>query len=349
MRATGALLMVLLASPALAQKDALFGSGKPVVTREEDLDRRFAKTKLARGLGNGTEDEHCAQLLLAMLTVLAEAGPTLHARDESFTVDPGLLAALESQVSSGRFPAAAYVAAMVRRVLIDRKLPDEWFAVAEALKARAAAEGRADALDLGKLRFLNEGLRPIDSMYFTLPLLRERYELEVKRANSAVVDDVAREFRDAYLDREVAWGGLTFLDAGVAKKDKSRKKRLAKDEDPDTVIAILEWDPPQPNQHQLMVYATPKVPPVMVYAKLAPQQFLDITRLPRGSRMLVRGRFWEMNRSVTEVEVRNALLFKDPIWPRGFMLANPEAVNRCPYSVNDLTGTAPRQPGGFSH
>ena len=44
----------------LAQADVLFGTGQPAVFKEEELDRRFLKSKVNRALINGTQDPNCA-------------------------------------------------------------------------------------------------------------------------------------------------------------------------------------------------------------------------------------------------------------------------------------------------
>mgnify|MGYP000399682798 CR=1 FL=1 len=89
-------------------------------------------------------------------------------------------------------------------------------------------------------------------------------------------------------------------------------------------------------------------PPVKIIAKLAPKQFSDLEKAARGQRMMVRGQFWEMNRDVTEVEVRDAVLFEDRDW-YGAMLADPNVIAACPAAINELTGVGPAQPGGFKH
>lgn len=342
MRLGAALLLLLTASASWGQKQYFFGSGKPPLFKEEETDRRLLRSRLGRALEQGTQDPHCAQLLAGLLTVLAEVGPTLHQRDENFTVDPVLLQAVHAQLSTPRFPASAYLAAMVRRVLIDGKLPGGWLATAESLNQAALI------IDLGKLRFMKQGPRPIDSFLFTLPALRARYELEVLRATSAATHDVKAEFRDTYLDREVAWGGATLLDVELTDPPPKGKKPPPAEE-PEAVIALLEWEPPSPQENQLTLFVTKKPPPVKIIAKLAPRQFVDLSAIPRGKRMLVRGRFWEMNHAVTEVEIRDALLFEDRNFSQGVVLADPSAVARCPLAVNELSGLAPRQPGGFRH
>lgn len=334
---------LLVCGHSLAQKEHFFGTGKPPVFREEDLDRRLARSKVGRMLEKGTDDPNCMQLIGGLLTVLAEIGPTLHKRDENFTVDPHLLHAVNAQLTTPRFPAAQYLAAMVRRVLIDKRLPDSWLATAEAVNPKV------QIIDVGKLRFLNDGLKPVDSFLFTLPALRERYDIEVVRATSAATHDVSAEFRDTYLDRDVAWGGAYLIDAGLTAKPKRKKGKKPLDDEPETVVALLEWIPPDPNAGQLQIFEMKKPKPVKIVARLAPRQFVDLARIPKGKRMLVKGRFWEMNRTVTEVEIRDALLFEERDFSQGVLLADPNAVMMCPAAVNELSGLAPQQPGGFRH
>jgi hypothetical protein len=350
------LLVALCSTSAVAQKEKIFGNGKPLVFREEGRDRQFAKTKFAQALISGTDDPNCVQLLGGMLTVLAEIMPVLHTKDANFTLDPTLLQAVQVQlgspngvaqvgynmVTTPRFPAIDYLQSMVRRVLIDKRLPDEWLATAEAIN------GTVEIIDIGKLKMANENLKLIDSGYFTLPVLRDRYEIEVLRANSAVTTDVAAEFRDSYLDREVAWANVLLVDTGI----KGQKKYFKGKKVPpgmEELGAIMQWTPPDPNAGKIMYQQVKKPPPVMVLVHLAAHQYIDLEKVPRGKRMLVKGRFWEMNQTVTEVEVKDALLFEDRDWSNGVVLADPNAVAQCPFAINDLNGTAPVQPGGFRH
>jgi hypothetical protein len=343
------LALVLFALPAHAQKDVFFGNGKGVVFKETDTDRRFAKTRIAKALSAGTEDPNCVQLLGGLLTALAEAMPYLHKKDENFMVDPYVLDAVNTQLSNPRFPGTAYYASMVRRVLIDQRVPDAWLATAEQLNSTVRI------IDLGKLRLANENFKPIDSFLFTLPALRDRYELEVLRANSAVTTDVAGNFRDTYIDHSVAWSGAYLVDAATmgeppAKGKGKKKAPPAPAPGMEELGAILRWDPPDPNAGQLNIMGKAEKPnPVKIIAKLAAKQYIDLEKVPRGKRLIVRGRFWEMNKTVTEVEVRDVLLFEDRDFSQGILLADPAAVAACPLAINELTGTAGTQPGGFRH
>lgn len=118
-----ALALGLLAMPAVAQPEFFFGTGQDPVFREEDMDKRFAKTRLNRALREGTQDANCAQVVGAMFTLLGETGALFHKRDENFMLEPVLVQALSTQLVSQRFPGNAFFVAMVRRVLIDKKLP----------------------------------------------------------------------------------------------------------------------------------------------------------------------------------------------------------------------------------
>lgn len=334
-------VVALLSAPAWAQKEALFGDGKPPVFREEDMDRRFKRSMFAKMLTEGSTDNGCVQLLGGMFTVLAEIAPTIHARDEKFLLDPVLVQAVNTQLSTPRFPAMAYLVSMLRRVQIDKRLPDEWLATAQSIN------NQVRIIDMAKLKLINESIKPIDSFYFTLPVLKDRYFIEVAQANSTVTTDVANDFRDTYLDREVAWGAVKLVDTGLKARTSMKKSKepLGAQE----VGAVMLWVPPDPNAGRLVFQAPKPPPPVTLYVHLAPRQFIDMDKVPRGKRMLVKGRFWEMNRSVTEVEVRDALLFEDRDFSKGVILADPNAVASCPAAVNELTGIAPNQPGGFKH
>ncbi|MBN1207550.1 MAG: hypothetical protein JXB05_21960 [Myxococcaceae bacterium] len=336
-----ALALGLLSLPASAQ---LFSPGAPPVFKEEDLDRRFAKSKVHAVLLKGTHDPNCVQVVGGLLTLLGETAPYFHKRDENFYLDPALIQALNLQLSNARFPGTTYFVSMVRRVLIDRKLSQEWLGTATALSPYYPV------MDLSKLRFLAEGVKPVDSFLLTLPVLRERYTVEVVKANSAAASTAEGMFRDAYIDRDVVFGGLEFIDAAMEKKKKPKKRRgVPVEEEPPAMIARLVWYPPDPNAGRINPFGIPTQKPkgVNVTARLAEKQFLNIDQVPKGSRMLVRGRLWEYKKGITQVEVRDALLFEDRDWSQGALLADPNATAACPVAFNDLTGIAPTQPGGF--
>lgn len=338
-----ALALTLVSPPAAAQ---LFNPGAPPEFKDSELDKRFAKSKIHQALQNGTKDANCAQLVGGLLTLLAESGPYIHKRDENFYLDPYLVNAMNTQMSNARFPGNAYFVAMIRRVLIDRKLPKDWLDTANALAPFYPA------MDLGKLTFLSEGVKPVDSFLFTLPVLRERYVTEVVRANSTGATTAEGVFRDSYIDREVVFGGMEFIDAGLEKKKKPKKKKRGEPvepEEPPAMIARLVWYPPDPNASSISMFGAPVEKPkgVNIIARLADKQYVNLDQVPRGSRMLVRGRLWEYKKGITEVEIRDALIFLDQDWSQVPVLVDPNAVAACPAAVNELSGTAPVQPGAF--
>jgi len=345
-----AALALLLSLPAAAQgTEPLFSQGKPPVFKEADKDRRFGRSRFARGLVAGTEHPGCVQLYGGLLTVLAEMGPLVHKRDENLFVEPNLWAAAGTQLSTPGFPAQAYLLHMMRRVLIDGKLPEPWLRTAEALNQKV------QIIDLGRLRYMKDGLRPVDSWGFTLEALVQAHETYVGRANGLAATEAVGRFRDTFLDREVAWGGLAFKDVGpeITPQPKKKAKKGApppEPEEPPQMVAHLVWFPPDPNAGKLNLFggATPP-PPRQITVKLLPEQYVDLQRIPVGSRVMVRGRFWEMSADLMTYEVREGLLFMDRDFSRGLVLADPAAVASCPEAVNELSGAAPQQPGGFAH
>jgi hypothetical protein len=345
-----AALALLLALPAAAQEqDPLFSQGKPPVFKEADQDRRFARSRFARGLVTGTDHPACVQLYGGLFTVLAEMGPLVHKRDENLYVEPNLWNAVGTQLSTPGFPGQAYLLNMMRRVLIDGKLPEPWLRTAEALNQKVRV------IDLGRLRYMKDGLRPIDSWGFTLDALVAAHETYVGRANGLAAAEAVGRFRDTFLDREIAWGGLAFKDVGPEVKPVTKRKGKkapppTETEAPPTLVAHLVWFPPDPNAGRLNLFgAAQPPPPRQITVKLLPEQYVDLQRIPVGSRVMVRGRFWEMSDDQMAFEVREGLLFMDRDFSRGVVLADPATVAACPEAVNELAGVAPQQPGGFAH
>ncbi|QAT86295.1 hypothetical protein EJ065_4752 [Corallococcus coralloides] len=343
-RALFALSVGLLSTPALAQKEFFFGTGEPPVFREADMDKRFLRSRVNQALVQGTSDANCAQLVGALLTIVGESAPYLHKRDENFYLDPVLIQALGTQLSTPRFPANMYLVSMMRRVLIDKRLPPEWMQTAVALAPYYPP------LDLSKLRFIADGVKPADSFFFTLPAMLERYDLEVLKANTTAASVADAKFRDDYLDKEVAFAGLEFIDAKL-EKPKKKKSKKGPPPEPPALVARLVYYLPDPGNDGLLTglnYGKPKArPAVTITARLKEDQYTPLTQLPKGARVLLRGRFWEYRKQLKELEVRDAYLFQDRDWAQNPALADPNAVASCPLAFNDLTGTAPVQPGGF--
>jgi hypothetical protein len=338
-----ALALGLLSMPAVAQPELFFGNGQDPVFREEDMDKRFAKTRLNQALRQGTQDPNCAQVVGAMFTLLGETGALFHKRDENFMLEPVLVQALSTQLVNQRFPGNAFFVAMVRRVLIDKKLPPEWLVTAQALAPYYPA------IDLAKLRFLSDGVKPLDSFLLTLPVLRERYNEDVVRATSVAASTAEALFRDNYLDHELAFSGLEVVDV---KLEKPKKKRLKKGEEPEKpyMVARLVWvepETPSEAQYEFQFGKPRKRTKVDITAKLAESQYVDLNKLLRGTKVLLRGRFWEYKKGITFIEMRDALVFPERDWTKVSGLVDPIALEACPLAVNDLTGLAPLQPGAF--
>jgi hypothetical protein len=345
-RALIALSAGLLSTPALAQKEFFFGTGEPPVFREADMDKRFLRSRVNQALVTGTNDANCAQLVGALLTVVGESAPYLHRRDENFYLEPALIQALNTQLSTPRFPANMFLVSMMRRVLIDKKLPAEWMQTAVAMAPYYPP------LDLAKLRFIADGVKPVDSFFLTLPALLERYDVEVVKANAMAASVADAKFRDDYLDKEVAFAGLEFVDAKLDQPKKQRGKKAPPPEPP-AMVARLTFALPDPSSEGLLAgfqaygkRQKPK-PMVTITARLKDDQYTELNTLPKGARVLLRGRFWEYRKQLKELEVRDAYLFQDRDWAQGAALADPNAIAQCPLAFNDLTGTAPVQPGGF--
>ncbi|HLL02861.1 MAG TPA: hypothetical protein VK539_19925 [Myxococcaceae bacterium] len=338
-----ALVLGLLPLPAVAQ---LFNPGAPPVFKEEEMDRRFKRSKVHQVLMQGTRDPNCEQLVGGLLTLLGETSVYLHKRDENFYLDPMLVQALNGQMSNQRFPGSAYFISMVRRVLIDRKLSQDWLDTAVVMSQASAPQ-----IDVSKLRFLADGIKPVDSFLLTLPMLRERYEVEVLRANATAASTAEAVFRDTYIDRDVVFGGLEFIDAAMEKKKKP-KRGAPVDNEPPALIARLVWYPPDPNAGALQIFGGAQQKPkgITLSARLSDKQYINLDQVPKGARLLVRGRFWEYKKDkkgLIDVELRDALLFVDRDWSQGALIVDPNATAACPVAYNELSGTAPTQPGGF--
>ncbi|MCP3142433.1 hypothetical protein [Pyxidicoccus xibeiensis] len=338
-----ALALGLLAMPAAAQPEFFFGTGQPPVFREEDMDKRFTRTRMYQALRQGTNDPNCAQVLGAMLTLLGETAPLFHKRDENFMLEPVLVQALSTQLVNPRFPGNAFFVAMVRRALIEQKLPPEWLVTAQALAPYYPA------MDMGKLRFLSDGVKPLDSFLLTLPVLRQRYSEDVQRATSVAASTAEALFRDNYLDHELAFANVEVIDV---KLEKPKKKRLKKGEEPEKpmMVARLVWvepEPPSTTQYEFQFGKPRQRAKVELTAKLLDSQYVDLNKLLRGTKVLVRGRFWDYKKGMTAIELRDALLFPERDWSQVSGLVDPAALAACPLAVNDLTGMAAVQPGAF--
>jgi len=337
------LLAFVFCFPAFAQspKTVIFGEGRRPVFREEPLDRKFQRSRLARALNAGTADENCKALLGGLLTALAETAPFFHNRDENLHFDPSLWAAIQTQLDTPSFPASAYLISMVRHVLIQRRMPEAWLNTAEAINKSY------HIIDLSKLKLISEGIKPIDSFLLTLPLLHQRFEEDVLAVTSASRVDVVREFKDTYIDREVTFQGLKLVDIGLASahtKTKLQKPPPAPLDPLNSLVAVFTWTVPAPAPSLTLAFLgdkKPKPKTITIHAQLAPRQYVNIDRIPKGARLMLKGRLWSTNADLTHIEMKNVLLFEDRDWSQNALLAQPGMVDKCPFALNDLTGIAP--------
>lgn len=322
-------LLPLAPAYAAGQLNAqmIFNGGQKVQYRVREQDRRFDRSDIAKALDTGTDDPACAQVLTGLLAALANAGPLLQSRDARFILDPNpiMVAALQRQLMSRRFPGNAYLAAMVRRVMIDGKLPDKWFATAKKL------DPRGEIIDLSRLKFLAQGFTPIDSIYFSFPVLLQRYQAEVKSATTAASGTAMQRFRDTYLDHTVAWGGLTVVDI--------RPEEHHGHDSEGGMVARLELRPAPKHQTTVAIpflrrKRGPK--PYHFTVHLQPYQLVTLSDLGKGQKVLVRGRLFDFNSRMTHFVIRDALLFPEPSPP--IRLADPRAVAKCSIATDELNG-----------
>lgn len=352
MRRVIALVLALLAGSAFAQgAGPLFGPKKPPLYKEQELDRRFKFSKVHTMLKSGNVPGiPCLQLTGALLVALGELAPYLHKRDENFVLDPSLLQSFSAQMDSPRFPGTMYLSAMVRRVLIDGKMPREWLTTA------ASINQSVQIIDIARLRYLADGVRHVDSAYFTFDVFLKRFNTEVGSATSASATTASMGFRDNYLDREVAWGALTLVDVGPESRAPIKGKRGTMMVEAGGIVAHLKWKEPgeEPFNFQMKgmqgvgaLFGETKKFESLITARLVDNQYVDIYSIPKGSRVLVKGRLFEINGDLTKVILRDAFIFQDRDWSQGAMLADPNVMLRCPAAINDVTGSGTYQPGGF--
>lgn len=350
-------------APAQVVDPELFGDGKLPTYREEETDRRFLKTAMKASLDQLPSDMACKKVVATLLTAYADALPYLHRKDQNFFVDPALLATLDRTASGPDFPARAYLAAMIRHTLITKRVPLAWIGAAEKLRKELQVP-----ISAGRMQLFEDGLQPIDSFGFTVPALLDRYAREVKLATSMVSESAEERFRDKYMDRDVAWGGLILHD--VFKEEpppppKPTKATKRKKNEPEP--------PPPPPPEPLHTWAVvgfpvvtgsagiPGVPnsgvqtvQLQIRVRLAEEQYVELEKLPRGSRVLAKGHLWDFGPNLAHLELRDGFLFPDPDWSTWAGTATANDVRHCKAAVNDLSPYGQRKtPGGgpdvFSH
>jgi hypothetical protein len=330
----------------------IFGDGHVPLYKEEEIDRRFLKTGIHAALEQLPKEASCQRIVATLLVAYSDAMAYLHRRDQSFYVDPALLQTLDRTVSSDQFPARAYLASMIRRTLIDKKVPAAWIRTGEILKKSLQAP-----IETQRMQLQGQGISPIDSFFYTEDALLNRYGREVKRATSVDVSTAEERFRDKYMNRDVAWGGLVLHDiarqlpaAAPAPAKKHGKHAVAPapaaDAGPEPLWAILGFPVGPPLPTVPGIPGGGQVPELEIKVRLADDPLIDTTQLARGQRVLVKGHLWDIAPNMAWVEVHDAYLFPDPDWSTWPGLALAGDVRACPIAINDLSPEGTRaRPG----
>ncbi len=348
MRPLPLLLLALAASLAAARASAegpeLFAP-KPYLFREDEQDKRFSNTRLAKALGQVPADAACARVAASYLMALAEAAPFFHKKDDRMVLFTGMVAPLENR----QFPAGEYLLHLLRRVAIDGKAPEAWLATARQLKSRIKAP-----IDLARLEYAVDGLRPVDSVELTLAALVARYEEEVRLAPSLAQASALERFQDRYLDRDVVWGSLVLADIRTQGPPKLKKGESPSPSDGEgrpylqaTFLVPLASGPDNP------FFPAPKKAPIRIRARLASEQYLDVKAAVRTAKYVVHGRLFAfqagsgMGGSQTfGIELREALLFDDHDWSHYAGFASAQDAASCDACRNDLSPRGLKEPEG---
>lgn len=363
LRTAALLLVAFSAAPAVAQvvDPELFGDGKPPVYKEEEIDRRFVKTGIYAALADPPKDPACRKVLATLLVAYADALPYLHRKDQNFYVDPALLQTVRASITTNDFPAVSYLQAMIRRTMIDKKVPAAWLDTGEKLKAELQAP-----IATARMQLDATTVEPIDSFSYTMDALLARYAREVKLAPSVAVDAAEDKFRDKYMDRDVAWGGLLLYDIAKQappeppKKSKKGKHKKVEEPPPEPVDtptwAVVGYPVGTPQPTVPGIPGSGQVPQIQIRARLKDDQKVDLSKFARGQRVLLKGHLWDIGPNMQYVEVRDAYLVPDPDWRTWPGLATPHDVFNCDIAVNDLSpyGYTPRNkrtsaPDPFAH
>ena len=339
-----ALAVVLTAHSALAQvvDPELFGDGKAPVFKMEETDRRFTKTGIYAALSDPPKDPACRRIVATLLVAYADALPYLHRKDQNFYVDPALLQTLNRTILTPDFPATTFLASMIRKTLIDKKVPPAWRVTAETLRAQLNAP-----IDVSRMQLDAQHITLIDSFSFNMPALLSRYAREVKLATSVAVPQAEDRFRDKYMDRDVAWNGLLLWDVAKElppeppKTSKRRRHKKADDAPPPTPAELHTWAitgfPVGRPPPRIPGTAPQRAPEVQVRARLQDNQLVDLSKLVRGQPVLVKGHLWDIGPNMSYVEIRDAYIFTDANWSTWPGLATRADVAECAIAVNDLS------------
>ena len=125
------------------------------------------------------------------------------------------------------------------------------------------------------------------------------------------------------------------------KKGKHKKKEepppAPTDTEPLPTWAIVGFPLGQPQPTVPGVPGSGQVPQLQIRVRLKDDQPIDLSKLVRGQRVLVKGHLWDIGPNMEFVEVRDAYLFPDVDWRSWPGLASAQDIARCDIAVNDLS------------
>jgi hypothetical protein len=327
MKRLALLLLFLAPDAARAQQGSDFFSARPVTYQEKEEDLRFVRSKIAQGLASTPKNPACARVIATLLSAYAEAAPFFHKRDERFWMIPALI----RPITTERFPGERYLRLMVRRTILDGRAPADWLNTARELKRKYDAP-----IDLSRMKYAVDGPLLIDSVFFGVVPLLNRFREEVALAPSAGMEQALQRFHAKYLDRDVAWWGVTLEDIqslpakalepmeGLGKpkgaKTKASKTIVIPPAKPKSVlVAAFSIAPSYPSNKdpwkyewgfdpevvaelsRLQLFESPQPVAPRIMAQLAEKQYRDnIKLIPTQKKYLVRGRLRDLRLEPSE-------------------------------------------------
>jgi hypothetical protein len=336
------LLFIGQSVPSFAQEEQIFAK-KPFVWKETPEDERILNTKLLKALPRMPMKESCDKVAASLLAAFAEATPYFHKKDDRFPI----FSVFTAPINSERFPAHEYLLHMLRRAAIDRQAPKAWLKTARNLKEKWNAP-----IDLARMEYAVEKIHFSDSIDFGITPLFQKFQKEVVLAPTISRLSAWQQFRNSYLDRDIAWPQLILSDVQQGKSRKSTKNfpLVAHFQIP---LKILKKDHEQKNIFDRFTEGTPvdalveeknsEKDYLSVKVVLAPRQYIDPKKMVVSQKYLVRGRIFEMHihnkkdATTFSVEIRDGLAFDDRDWSGYSGFATADNVKDCDLCVNDLS------------